>query len=231
MEILIKPSEKGKNFIAYKQFWKVIAEDIKEDIIGGRYKPGERIKEADLAAKYSVSKTPIREAIRYLVGIGFIEMIPHTMIRVREMNSREVQNLYSIETALEVLAAQQGLQNLTANECRDMEKSIVLMERYTELKDYAEYSKANHQFHSVIWRASKNEALIEMLQSTHERIQRFYSVPRRFPEKFRDLAADHRTILDAIIKKDAGNLEMLLRRHLQKQVMYIVDLLDKEDSL
>jgi len=76
--------------IPQKLIWKAIAEDIEEDIISGHYKPLEREKGGDLAAKYSVSKTLIREAIRYLEGIGFVEMIPHTMIRVTKMNKKDV---------------------------------------------------------------------------------------------------------------------------------------------
>ncbi|MBW2031460.1 MAG: GntR family transcriptional regulator [Deltaproteobacteria bacterium] len=231
MSLAIEQLEKDKNLIAYKQFWKFIAEDIKENIISGRYKPGKRLKEAQLAEKYSVSKTPVREAIRYLEGIGFVEMIPHTMIRVSEINKKEVQDLYSIQNALERLAALEALPNLSAKEYGEMEECAVLMEQYAEKKDYALYSKANNNFHSIIWRASGNERLVEMLQNTHERIQRFYSVPRRFPDKFKELAADHRKILEAIAQKDADKLETLLRTHLQKQMKYILDVLQKEKDL
>ena len=93
MDLARKFTGKKNGLISFKKLSKAIAEDIKEDIISGHYKSGERLKEADLAEKYSVSKTPIREAIRYLEGVGFIEMIPHTMIRVTKMDKKEVQNL------------------------------------------------------------------------------------------------------------------------------------------
>ena len=69
-----------------------------------------------------------------------------------------------------------------------------------------------------------------MLQNTFEKIQRFHSVPRQFPGRFKGLAFDHRKILEAVVQKDEERSEMLARRHVQKQEQFIVELLDREDS-
>jgi DNA-binding GntR family transcriptional regulator len=222
--------KKSEPLIPPKQVWKAIAEDIKEDIISGRYKPLERVKEGDLAAKYSVSKTPIREAIRYLEGIGFVEMVPHTMIRVTKMNKKDVQNLYRIWSVLEGLAARESLWNLTDRDFQDMERYASLTERYFHDNNYPQYTKANNSFHALIWRASDNQQLVEQLQNTYEKIQRFHSVPLRFPHRFKDLVPDHRNILEALSQKDEEKTEMLARRHVQKQEQYTVELLERENS-
>ncbi len=222
---------KEEPLIPLKQVWRAIAEDIKEDIISGHYKPLERVKEGDLAAKYSVSKTPVREAIRYLEGIGFLEIIPHTMTRVTKMNKKDVQNIYRILSVLEGLAAREALWNLTKMDVGDMERYATLMERHSGENNYYQYAKANNSFHSIVWRASNNQQLIDQLQNTFEKIQRFHSVPRRFPDRFKDLASDHRKILKAISQKDEEKTEVLARRHVQKHEEYIVELLEKENSL
>ena len=221
---------KSGQVISPKQVWKAIAEDIKEDIISGRYKPLERIKEGDLAAKYAVSKTPIREAIRYLEGIGFLEMVPHTMIRVTKMNKKDVQNLYRIWSVLEGLAAREALGNLSNKELEGLEHYAALTEKYFRDNNYHQYTKANNNFHGLIWRASDNQQLMEQLQNIFEKIQRFHSVPRRFPERFKDLVPDHRKILDAISRKDETEIERLARSHVQKQEQYTVELLEKENG-
>ena len=69
-----------------------------------------------------------------------------------------------------------------------------------------------------------------MLQNTFEKIQRFQSVPRRFPGRFKGLALDHRKIPEAVFQKDEERSEILARRHVQKQEQYIVELLEREDS-
>jgi len=223
-------SAKEEHLIPQRQIWKAIAEDIKEAIISGRHKPGERLKEADLAAKYSVSKTPVREAIRYLEGIGFVEIIPHTSLRVTKMNKKDVQNHYRIQGVLEGLAVREALPNMTQKDYDEMEKCTILLEKHSLENDYAQYAKANNHFHSIIWAASDNERLVEMHQNTFEKIQRFHSVPRRFPGRFKGLAFDHREILEAVVQKNEERSEMLARRHVQKQEQYIVELLDREDS-
>jgi DNA-binding GntR family transcriptional regulator len=221
---------KSEPLIPRRQVWKAIAEDIKEDIISGHYKPLERVKEGDLAAKYSVSKTPIREAIRYLEGIGFVEMVPHTMIRVTKMNKKDVQNLYRIWSVLEGLAARESLGNLTNKDFQNMERYASLTERYFRDNNYRQYTKANNSFHSLIWQASDNQQLVDQLQNTYEKIQRFHSVPLRFPHRFKDLVPDHRNILKAISQKDEAKTEMLARMHVQKQEQYTVELLEQENS-
>ena len=183
-----------------------------------------------MAVKYSVSKTPIREAIRYLEGIGFVEMIPHTMIRVTKMNKKDVQNLYRIWSVLEGLAARESLWHLTNQDFRDMERYATLTERYFRDNNYHQYTKANNSFHSVIWQASDNQQLMEQLQNTYEKIQRFHSVPLRFPHRFKDLVPDHRNILEALSQKDEEKTERLARRHVQKQEQYTVELLEQENS-
>ena len=97
----------------------------------------------DLAAKYSVSKTPVLEAIRYLEGIGFVEIIPHTSLRVTKMNKKEVQDLYRIQCVLEELAIREATPNLTEKDYSELERYAVLMERYSQDEDYYKYSKVN----------------------------------------------------------------------------------------
>jgi DNA-binding GntR family transcriptional regulator len=71
-----------------KQIWEAIAQDLKTHIFSGVYKPKDRLKEIKLAVKYSVSKTPVREALRYLGSIGFVEIIPNRMACVSNMKKR-----------------------------------------------------------------------------------------------------------------------------------------------
>ena len=208
-----------------KHFWRTIAQDIKEDIINGQYEPLERIRESDLAEKYGVSKTPIREALRYLEGIGFLEIIPHTMVRVTKMNKKEVHDLYRIQAALEVLVTEEALPNLGQKEYEEMEMAVTLMENYAQKKDYINYSKANYYFHLIIWKASQNQRLYEILVNTHERIERFHVVPRKFPERFKTLVKDHQEILKAFLKMETDKACSLTMEHVKKQEQFITELI------
>ena len=215
----------------YKPIWETIADRIKEDIISGLYLPGDRLTENELSAKYESSKTPVKEALRYLEGIGFIEIIPYKMTRVRKMNKEEVSDLYSIESVLEGLAARKAITHITKGQLNRMEKCIQLLEKYNHENNRARYEKVNLDFHAVIWGASKSLKLQQLINTIREQLQRFRFVTRRYPEKFAGLVGDHRKILDVLIKKDAEASERLVRSHFEKSGEIIVALLDEKDDL
>ena len=213
-----------------KQIWEAIAQDIKEDIINGIYEAEDRLKETKLAEKYAVSKTPVREALRYLGGIGFVEIVPHRMAYVTKMNKKDVQDLYRIQAVLEGLAVREALPNLKTNHYGKMEKYANLLEKYSKEQKSKEYEKANINFHSIIWQASKNEKLIALINNIYEQLQRFRSVTRRYPKRFGDLVADHRKILMAVTQHDGEEAERLFRLHTKKQEQHIVEILEKENK-
>jgi DNA-binding GntR family transcriptional regulator len=215
----------------YKQIWQAIAEDIKEDIVSGRYKPEQRLREADLADKYSVSKSPVREALRHLEGIGFVEIIPHTMAYVKKMDKKEVRDLYSIESVLEGLAAREAIPNMNSRDYERMDRYATLLEDYYNENNHSGYEKANISFHSVIWEASNNGSLIKLVNNIRERLQRFRTITRLYPDKFKDLVYDHREILNAAVQKNSEKTERLVRRHFEKNAEIIVSLLENENDL
>ena len=180
----------------YKPIWETIADKIKEDIITGLHLPGQRLRETDLANKYASSKTPVKEALRFLEGIGFVEIVPYKMTLVKRLNKEEVSDLYGIESVLEGLAARKATLHLTKNRITRMERCIAQLEKNFQEGNHSRHEKANIDFHSVIWEASESQRLQNLINSIRQQLQRFRSVTRRYPEKFADLVMDHRSILE-----------------------------------
>jgi len=215
----------------YKQIWEVIADGIREDIVSGRYKPEDRLREAELANEYSVSKTPVREALRYLESIGFVEIIPNTMARVKKLQRKDMMNLSSIQSVLEGLAARESAKNLSPSYLKKLEKSVGALEECSERTlhhDAVAYEKANFDFHSIIWEMSKNDKLIELLRKTHAQIQLSRSIYRHDSIRYKDMVPDHRKILEAIRNKNGPKAEALIRRHIEKHGEIIVGLLEND---
>jgi len=220
--------------VAYKQIWETISEDIKEGVISGLYTPGQRLTESELATKYSVSKTPIREAIRYLESIGFVEIIPRTMTVVTRLSKNDLVNLWSVQGVLEGLAARNGIHNLSEGAYEKMKGYVELLERLGQqslTKNTMEYERVNFQFHSTVWGLSGNERLIELAINNHQHMQRFRSVFRRYPNRFQGMVDDHRQILEAIYEKDGERAEKTVREHIEKHAAIIAEALEKESNL
>jgi DNA-binding GntR family transcriptional regulator len=219
---------KGPPVKSYSQIWQAIAADIKENILNGRYKPEERLKESELAAKYQVSKTPVREALRYLENMGFVEIVPHTMACVKRMSQKEVENLYSIQSVLEGLAVRKAITYLQEEHIQSLKRFAALLEKHYKNRNLSEYEKANIQFHALFWKVADNENLYQLTDNIRSRLQRFRTATRRYPEEFEELVADHQRIIDVAIKKDAEEAERLVRRHLERNGEIIIGLLKKE---
>jgi DNA-binding GntR family transcriptional regulator len=215
----------------YKPIWETIAERLKEDIINGVYLPGERLREDELAKKYASSKTPVKEALRYLEGIGFVEIVPYTRTIVRKMNKDEVSDLYSIESVREGLAARRAASNLNKSRISRMERYIGQLEKSFRDGNHGRHEKANIDFHSVIWEASESVKLQELINSIRQQLQKFRSVTRRHPEKFADLVDDHRKILETMTQGDPEKAENAVRRHFERSGEIIMRLLEAENSV
>jgi len=212
----------------YKQIWEAIAEGIKEDIISGYYKLGEPLKENELATKYDSSKTPVKEALRYLEGIGFVEIVPYKGARVKNMDKEEVMSLYNILGALEGLAALKATPNLNGKHHEKLEKYAGLLKKHFRENSPIKYEKTNLIFHGIIFEDLKDSKLTEMFSHIREQLQRYRIVTRRNLEKFKHIVSDHREIVEALVKRDGGRAEKLIREHYEKSGNIIVRLLDKE---
>ena len=215
----------------HKQIWETIADDIQEGILSGDYKPWERLVEADLAAKYSVSHTPVREALRYLSNLGFVEIVPRTMVRVKGLDKKEIEDLGAIQCVLEELAVLNAVPNLRERHFKEMEKSIARIEKHYNRKEYLEYEEANVRFHETIWKASDNNELIIMLENIYNRIHRFRAVTRRYPAKSKDLIDVHKEILKAAVQMDSKKAATLTRSHLEEFFQDVISFLEKDESL
>lgn len=213
----------------YSQIWKAIATDVKENILNGRYKPEERLKETDLAAKYQVSKTPVREALRYLESLGFVEIVPHTMARVKRMNQKEVENLYSIQSVLEGLAVRKAITYLQEHHIQSLKRLAELLERNFKERNFSKYEDANLQFHALFWKVADNEDLYKLTDNIRLRLQRFRTAARGYPAAFEELVTDHRRIVDLAIQKDGDAAEGLVRQHLERNAEIIIRLMEKEE--
>ncbi len=153
------------------------------------------------------------------------------MARVKKMNKKEVEDLYTIQSVLEGLAAREALNHLKDGDHKKMETCLDLLEKYSREKNSYEYEKANINFHGIFWKACNNSKLTELINNIYEQLLKFRSVTRRYPERFKNLVADHRKIFEAAVQRDAEKVDHLFRRHVEKQKKYIVDILEKENHL
>src|SRR6266571_2799457 len=149
-----------------------ILETIRDAIIAGALKPGEKVAEPELAERFGISRTPIREAFRQLESEGYLTVIPRKGAVVVSFSARDVEEFYAIKSILEGYAARRACENLTP---RELEKLVAINERLRHLAaigDIKHFFKLHGDFHDQFIRAADNEKLHELITNLLSKFQR-----------------------------------------------------------
>ncbi len=199
----------------YKNAREAAFEKIKEAIIKGHFKPGEKLVEQTLAQEMGVSRTPVREAIRRLEAEGFVVSIPRKGVVVSRADKEEIVQLYSIRAELEGLAARWAIENADEDDIRKLDEAISRMEETAASGDLDGVVQSNALFHDAIAQASKSRILCTLLKTLQDNIQRFRFRSLHLPGRPEAALAEHKEIVAAIKEKKAEEADRLLKEHLQ----------------
>ena len=197
----------------------VLSEQVKEqlldDIMSGRFKPGDRLVESQIAKGMGISQSPVREALRDLVAMRFVEVEPHKGARVRKMDDREVVEVYPVRARLEELAGQLAVER-AAEYVDDLERAVEKMGRAFRDKDARTMAHWDVQFHRTILEAADNQILLETWNSLMIESRTYLTLSNlmaRKPEL--DLTPWHYPIIEAIRGGDPERCGFEMRKHVE----------------
>lgn len=187
---------------------------VLEALRNGELKPGERLREQDIAERLNVSRTPVREALGRLVEKRLLEPIGGRGLVVRTLHASEVVDLYVMREIIEGAAARLAAQHASLPELAALEDIHARFAGCPE-NDQNELARLNRLFHDAIHRAARNPYLDSALQELHDAIALLgattFSVVQRPEEAMRE----HREMLDAIAARDADRAEQAARAHIR----------------
>jgi len=188
---------------------------IREDIIYGRLRPGERLLESELTRNYQVSRTPVREAIRQLQSEGFVNVISNRGATVTKLSIQEVDEIYGIRAILEAYAVRLAVEKITKNDLNNLLKIQKKLEENASIKDYEGYIENNIKFHFFFPEISGNKNLLRTIQDLRRCVYRYQYITLTIPGSFDPWLKGHRKIIDALIKKDAELAAKNMENHLE----------------
>ena len=206
----------------YKPLREVVFESIRAAIISGVLKPGERLMEVQLAEKLGVSRTPIREAIRKLELEGLVIMMPRKGAYVADLSIKDITDVLEIRAALEGLASGLAALRITDEEIEQIEHNAMEFHKAIEADDFEGIVQADIEFHDNIFKATRNEKLMQINNNLREQVQRFRIMYLSKSNKSKDLAKDHFEISEAISKRNIDMAEKLARMHIENAEKYII---------
>ena len=177
----------------------------------GTYRPGDRLVESELAERFGVSRTPVREALQRLETQSMLTRDGRSLI-VATLDHNQLAELYTVRTELEALAARLAARHATREEVRVLGQMVEDDHRIVD--DPQALSRANRRFHHQIHLASHNRYLVQQLDSVHRTMALMARTSLAAEGRGLRSLAEHREIVDAIASGEADAAERALRHHI-----------------
>ncbi|MFK0277261.1 GntR family transcriptional regulator [Ensifer sp. NPDC090286] len=211
---LEKRPEGGPGPIRRTALHDTLVTHLRDMIIEGDLSPGTRLHEGQLGEQLGVSRTPLREAIKYLASEGLVELVPSRGAVVKRFSAKDVQDMLTVLQTLEELAGKlacEAASDAGIAEVRALHDEMVA--RY-KAGDRLQYYKLNQQIHSAIAQLAANVALADMHAILQTRLKRIRFIGHEGPEKWAAAVAEHEEMIVALEARDKTRLSEVLGRHL-----------------
>ncbi len=214
----------------YKPLRELVFETLREAIISGQLKPGERLMEIQLADELGVSRTPVREAIRKLELEGFVVMIPRKGAYVADISLKDIADVFELRRALEALAAELAAERATEEEIEQMERCLFELAKVIEQKDVAKIVEIDTKFHENLYVASRNQRLGGILSLLSELIQRYRTRTLSNEARMKVALEEHRGLVEALAARDPESARRLAQEHIESAENSLMTLLALDEA-
>jgi DNA-binding GntR family transcriptional regulator len=196
---------------------------IREAIIRGDFKPGERLKQSDLAEKMGVSRMPIREAFRKLESEGLILLEPHKGAVVKSININDIEEIYALRSELEKMAVYQSVELLTQEDIAQLSSLVDQMEN---AEDADTFVQDNIDFHRLLVKRCRWERLNSFIGTLWNGLPQ--QTPHLLSGQIETSNTEHRKILEAVLKKDKETAAKLVSEHIFRTGESLIESIKKE---
>lgn len=204
-----------------------VFQKIREDILKGRYKEHDELRENTIGKELGVSRTPVREALRQLELEGLVAIIPNKGAYVTGISNKDIWDIYRIRTLLEGLCARWAAKHITDEQIEELEETVLLSE--FQMKKGDKYSTdqvagLDGKFHAILYEASESRMLAHVLSDFHKYVQAARKSSIVSEERAKKSIQEHKMILQAIKDRDADLAEKLANEH----IFHVIENLKKQ---
>ena len=187
---------------------------LREDILSGKYKEGDELKEVAIGEELGVSRTPVREAFRQLELEGLIQIIPNKGAYVTGITKKDVKDIYMIRSLLEGLCARWACEHITDEQMEEMEENIYLAKFHAQKGHLEQMAELDNRFHDILYEACNSKMLEHQLKDFHEYVLRVRKKTLSNVNRGPKSNEEHEQIMEAIKAKDADKAEKLANMHM-----------------
>jgi DNA-binding GntR family transcriptional regulator len=200
-----------------------VYDTLRDAIIAGRLKPGQRLKERDVAGQMCISTTPVKEALRRLEQEGLVDSRPRQGGVVSDVALTSVREIVEIRAGLEGLAARFASDKMTDLESAAMREQLERMRALTEAGAVGELVVANAAFHNLIRSAAHNHFVSAFVTTIGPFDRSVRRAALQYPDEAERGYREHVMIADALQRRAGGLAEQIMRSHVMRTVRFVID--------
>ncbi len=206
---------------AYLPLRDVVFQTLRQAILKGELQPGERLMEMKLAEKLGVSRTPIREAIRKLELEGLVVMNPRRGAAVANITEKDTKDVLEVRRTLEMFAVEVACERITEEQLVQLKLAAKAFEA-SKGSDLIRIAETDMQFHEIIYEATWNDRLVQMLNNLRENMYRYRIEYLKDSNYYDSLVREHKAILSAIESKNIEQARICMRDHIDNQQFAVI---------
>lgn len=195
----------------------VVFNTLRQAILTGELKPGERLMEIHLANKLGVSRTPIREAIRKLELEGLVIMIPRRGAEVAQITEKSLIDVLEVRKALDVLCAELACVRITEEDMKKLEEACTYFDEAVRTKDTRAIAQADVDFHDIIIQATGNDRLISLVNNLSQQMYRYRFEYIKDASQHSRIMEEHRALLESICSRNKETAAKAAQVHIDNQ--------------
>ncbi|HJC50755.1 MAG TPA: GntR family transcriptional regulator [Candidatus Anaerostipes avistercoris] len=217
------------NMNEYLPLRDVVFNTLRQAIITGEFAPGERLMEIALANRLGVSRTPVREAIRKLELEGLVVMIPRKGAEVAKITEKDLRDVLEVRSSLEELAAELATERMNEEIKEKLEKALDDFKKAIDSEDNAAIADSDVEFHDIIFEATGNARLIQIISNLREQMYRYRLEYVKDTEYHTVLLNEHRELVKAMLEGKKDEARKIMKKHIDNQEMTVIRNIKEEN--
>lgn len=219
------PSESSDGIVR-RPLSEQLASALRQMIVAGEVEPGERLQEAELSARFGVSRTPLREALKVLATEGLVTLAPNKGATVTALSPEEVAETFPVMGSLEALAGELAARAATDADIAELQALHSQLRQHFAARDLARYFATNQAIHARILAAARNAVLAEMTQQLAGRVAGARYRVTMTDAQWARAMDEHEAMMVALVARDAATLGRIMRQHVDTKLETVRGSLD-----
>lgn len=222
--------------VQHQQLHEIVAERLRDAILAGKLKPGEFIRQNQIAEEYGVSQIPVREALKDLVAESLLEHIPYRGVRVIKYSIDDLADIFALRSFLEGRAAAAATEHISLEDIEKLTDLTESMKVYFTANNLTAYREVNQQFHEIIYLSSQRVYLIQNLDKLWSSFPTMIqgNFPQSGDQLYEDLDRrdyhDHLKIIKSLMERNSGAAERAMKTHIDHAGQDLINILTSKQA-